>query len=66
MVGSERLLVDRQRSLVERLGVGVATVTHVEHSQVVQRSRDVGMVGAEHLFFDRQRLWRFESYRAVG
>ena len=37
MVGTERLLADRQRSLVERLGVGVATLVLVELSQIVER-----------------------------
>ena len=55
MVGTERLLADRQRSLVERLGLGVAALVSVQLSQVVQRLRDIGMVGTERLLADRQR-----------
>ena len=47
MIGTERFLADRQRPLVERLGVGVATLSVVEHSQVVQRLSDIGMIGTE-------------------
>ena len=55
MVRTERLLADRQRSLVQRLGVGVATLILVERSQVVQRIRDIGMIGTEGFLLDRQR-----------
>ncbi len=55
MIGPERLLVDRQRPLVERLGLGVAALVIIELSQIVQRQRNNGMIGPERLFFDRQR-----------
>ena len=55
MIGPERLLVDRQRPLDERLGLGVAALISIEPSQIVQRSRDIGMIGPERLLVDRQR-----------
>ena len=36
MIGAERLLSDRQRALVERLGVGIATLCIVKRRQIVQ------------------------------
>jgi hypothetical protein len=39
MVGTERLLADCQRSLVERLGVGVATLDAIKLSKAVERRR---------------------------
>ena len=55
MIGTERLLSDRQRALVERLGLGIATLVVVKRRQIVQRCRDIGMIGTERLFPDRQR-----------
>ena len=55
MIGTERFLSDRQRSLVERLGVGVATLVIVKHRQIVQRRSDIGMIGTERFLSDRQR-----------
>ena len=55
MIGPERLFVDRQRPLVERLGLGVAALVVIEQSQIVQRHRDIGMIGPERLLLDRQR-----------
>ena len=55
MVGAECLLADRQRSLVERVGVGVAALVLVEQSQIVQRLRDIGMARTERLLADSQR-----------
>src|ERR1700686_241555 len=46
---------DRQRPLVERFGLGVAALISVEPSQIVQRPRDIGMIGPESLLADRQR-----------
>ncbi len=42
MIGSQRLLPDRQRSLLERLGIGVAVMGTLEHRKVLE---DVGNVG---------------------
>jgi hypothetical protein len=36
MVGAERLLVDRQRALVERLGIAMAALRAIELSEVVE------------------------------
>ena len=55
MIGTQRLLPDRQRPLVQRLGVGVTALILVEDGQIVQDCRYVGMVGAERLLLDRQR-----------
>jgi hypothetical protein len=55
MVGTERLLIDRQRSFEQRLGVGIATLARVKRSQAVERSRDIGIVGTERFLPDRQR-----------
>ena len=55
MVRAERLLADRQRALVERLGLGVAALVVVQRRQVVQRCGVVGMVRAQRLLADRQR-----------
>jgi hypothetical protein len=55
MAATERFFADRQRSLLERLGVGVAALVVVEQSQVVERCRDVGMVGTMRFLEDRQR-----------
>jgi hypothetical protein len=55
MVGTECFLVDRQRSLVERFGIGVATLARIEESQIVERCRDIGMVRSERFFPDRRR-----------
>ena len=55
MVGAQRLLPDRQRALVERLGLGVAALRVVEYGQVVEARGDVGVVGSQRLLPDRQR-----------
>ena len=55
MIGTERFFADRQRALVERLGVGIAALVVVKHRQIVQRLRDIGMIGTKRLFSDRQR-----------
>ena len=55
MIGTERFLPDRQRPLVERLGVGIATLGLVKLRQIVQRRSDIGMIGTERFLADRQR-----------
>ena len=55
MVRAERLLADRQRALVERLGLGVLALAWYSDGQVVEGRGHVGMVRAERLLADRQR-----------
>ena len=51
-------------SLVERLGIGIATLVTVKLRQIVQRCRDIGMVGTERFFTDRQRRLKSGSASA--
>ena len=55
-IGSERLLHDRQRALVERLGLGVLTLGLIERRQVVETDGYVRVVGAEGGLFAAQEL----------
>jgi hypothetical protein len=55
MIGTERLLVDLQRSFIEWLGLGVAALVVVESSQVEKRLCDITMVGTERFLANRQR-----------
>ena len=55
VVCAERLLADRQRALVEPLGVGVLALLLVHVGQVVEGAGHVGVVCAERLLLDRQR-----------
>ena len=55
MVGAEGLFPDRQRALVERLGLRVLALVAIQRGQIAQARGHTGMVGAEGLFFDRQR-----------
>ena len=55
MVGSQYLFADRQRPLVERLRIGVATLVIVKQRQVVQRHGHIRIVRAARLFVDCQR-----------
>ena len=52
---SQGLLHDRQRALVERLGLGVAALGFVERGQVVEARGHVGVRRSEGLLHDRQR-----------
>ena len=54
VVGAEGFLADRQRSLVELLGLCVLGLAVVEACEVVEARRRIGVVGAEGLFLDRQ------------
>jgi hypothetical protein len=45
MIGTERFLPHRQRSLDERLGVGVATLTAVEQSLLLSDGTTSGRLG---------------------
>jgi hypothetical protein len=64
MVRSERLLVDREGALEERLGVGIAALIGVQHGEVVEVGGDVGMVRSERLLVDRDGA--FEERLGVG
>ena len=51
MVGTEPLLINRQRAPIERLGLGVASLVLIEQGQVVEGRRHIGMIGAEIFFW---------------
>ena len=55
MLGPEGLLEDRQRPLIERLGLGVPALGLVEQGQVVEALGHVRVLGPEGLLEDRQR-----------
>ncbi len=55
MLGSQGLFPDRQRALVERLGVRVAALGVVESRLVVEALGHIRMLGSQGLFPDRQR-----------
>ena len=46
---------DRQRPLIQRLGLGVVAGGVVEEGEVVERSGGIGVLGAQRLLADRQR-----------
>jgi hypothetical protein len=50
------LLVDRERSLVKRLGVGVAPLGIVEQRELVEAGCQILMGGTEGLFRNLNRL----------
>ena len=47
MIGTECFFSYRQRALVQRLGIGITTLVAVKQSEIVQRSRNIGMVGTK-------------------
>src|SRR5271165_988375 len=55
MLGAERLLVDRQRPLVERPSAGEVALGLKQIGEVVEARRGIGMLGAERLLADRRR-----------
>ena len=55
MIRAEGLLPDRQRALVERLGLRVLALVVVQLREVVQARGHIGMIRAEGLLPDRQR-----------
>ena len=55
MLGAERLLVDRQRALIERPCPGQVALGPKQLGEVVDTRRRIGMFGAERLLADRQR-----------
>ena len=56
MLGSQGLFPDRQRSLVERFGLGVAALGLVECRQVVEEETSDRMVGAKFILAQSQRF----------
>ena len=55
MIGTERFLLDRKRSLVQRLGLGEAALVEIEAGQAAQCVGDLRMVGTQRFLLDRQR-----------
>jgi hypothetical protein len=55
MLGAERLLVDRERPLVERPRAGEVALGLKQLGEVVEARGGPGMLGAERLLADRQR-----------
>jgi hypothetical protein len=53
MIGTERFLVNCQRSVPERLGIGIAALTPIEYRNPVEGIGDIGMIGTERFFPDR-------------
>jgi len=61
VIGTEQFLLDRQRPLVQWLGISVAALGLVERSQIVQRRCHkivqrrchIGMAKTQRLFVDR-------------
>src|SRR5262245_2559143 len=52
---SQRLLVDRERAPVERLGLGIATLILVHKRKVVETDGDRRMLRPQPLLVDRER-----------
>jgi hypothetical protein len=50
MVGTQRAFSDRERTLVQRLGLSVAPLPIVEPSEVVEGDADIQMVGTQRPF----------------
>src|SRR5436190_150354 len=46
------LLMDGEGTLVERLGLAVLALVIIEHCQIIETERYVGMIGAKHLLTD--------------
>ena len=65
MVGAKRLLIDRERALVERFGLRVLALGGEEKSQVVQGEGHVRVVGAAVLLCGPQCLPREKSRALV-
>ena len=54
MIATERPFTNGQCSLVKGLGVGVAALPGIQHSQIVQQPCNIGMIATERLFADGQ------------
>ena len=55
MVRPQRLFIDRQRALVERLGLAGSALSAIQVREVVDARRHVRVVWPQRLFKDRQR-----------
>jgi hypothetical protein len=55
MLGTDHLLEDRQRPLIERSGPRKLALGLKQDGEVVETRRRIGMLGADHLLVDRQR-----------
>ena len=55
MVLAVRRGADLERALVQRLGLAEAALVGVEHAEIVERLRDLGMLGAERRLADLER-----------
>ena len=55
MLGTEGLLPDAERALIERLGLRVLALGIVKHRQVVEARGHIGMLGTEGLLPDGER-----------
>ena len=55
MLRAQRFFNDRDRALVERLGVAVAALVTIKPREVAQRLANVRMVGTQRFFEDRDR-----------
>ena len=54
MIGTKDFLLNFQRPLEQRLGVGIAPLRLVQNSKTAQRIRNVKMVGTNGLLLYRQ------------
>jgi hypothetical protein len=52
------LFQDRDRSAVQRLGLGVPALAAIQHRHIIQRRRDIAMVRTEGLLDIRQQPLR--------
>ena len=56
MIGTKCFFPYRQRPLVQRLGIGIATLgSDTELARLFSDARNIGMIGTDHLFLNRQR-----------
>src|SRR5215471_12471731 len=59
-----RLFRDRERALVQRLGVGIAALVRIEAGEIIDRDAYIVMIGAERFLRDPDRAR--EKRRGVG
>lgn len=65
MIGAQRRLVDLERATVERLGGVEIALGVMREGEIVQRRRDIGVVGAELAFEERKRALESGERRFV-
>jgi CheY-like chemotaxis protein len=49
------MLGDRKRALLKTFGFGISPETGIDQRQIVQRGRNIGVLGSKSLFADRER-----------